>query len=333
MRLSAPGKLFLVGEYGVLEGGPAVLSAVDRRVQVSIDRAQDRYWRIHAPDIGIAALQLEADGRLPDDLSPRTRASLGLYAAIHARVARHIGLPRAPLSIRIDSNAFCSNGRKLGLGSSAAVAGALTAALARAAGRPCDHDTLCRHAITAHRDAQHGSGSGADVATSIHGGVIEFRAATVQAALTWPEGVTGMAVVTGDGASTPDLVRRVRAYAERDPSGYAADMGALQALAENTRAALADADAFLALARAYFDALQTLDGHARAGIVLPRHRELAVLAARHAGVFKTSGAGGGDLGLAFARSGAPAEKLAAALTAAGARIVPLGFAAPGLKTT
>ena len=30
--VSAPGKLFLIGEYGVLEGQPAVVAAVDRRV-------------------------------------------------------------------------------------------------------------------------------------------------------------------------------------------------------------------------------------------------------------------------------------------------------------
>ena len=29
--VTAPGKLFLIGEYAVLEGGPAVLAAVNRR--------------------------------------------------------------------------------------------------------------------------------------------------------------------------------------------------------------------------------------------------------------------------------------------------------------
>src|SRR5699024_5363305 len=118
------------------------------------------------------------------------------------------------------------------LGSSAAVAGALTAALTRAAGQTLDNDTLCRHAIAAHRQAQGGRGSGADVATSVHGGVIEYQADMVRDTLHWPAGIAGMAVVTGDGASTPNLVAQVRAYAERDPAGYAADMGRLRSLAE-----------------------------------------------------------------------------------------------------
>lgn len=331
IEVSAPGKLFLLGEYAVLDGAPAVLAAVDRRVGVTIDRASNDHWHIHAPDIGIDALQLGADGGIPHNLDPQLRARLGLYDTVRTTVARHIRLPAEPLAINIDSQAFSANGHKLGLGSSAAVAAALTAALVRAAGQTLNNDTLCRHAIAAHRQAQNGSGSGADVATTIYGGVIEYQADTVQATLNWPADITGMAVVTGDGASTPNLVARVRAYAQHDPTGYAADVGTLQSLAEQAGTALADADAFLELARAYFEALRTLDQHARAGIVLPRHLELAALAARNGGVFKTTGAGGGDLGLAFARRGEPTQRLADALAAAGARIVPLRFDAPGLE--
>src|SRR5699024_7712135 len=148
----------------------------------------------------------DTDGALPETIDPGLRKRLGLYDAVRTCVARHIGLPAQPLSIRIDSQTFSANGHKLGLGSSAAVAGALTAALTRAAGQTLDNDTLCRHAIAAHRQAQGGRGSGADVATSVHGGVIEYQADMVRDTLHWPAGIAGMAVVTGDGASTPNLV-------------------------------------------------------------------------------------------------------------------------------
>jgi phosphomevalonate kinase len=48
-------------------------------------------------------------------------------------------------------------------------------------------------------------------------------------------------------------------------------------------------------------------------------------------VFKSSGAGGGDVGLAFSRTGSPTEELRAALSAAGATVIPLGFQAAGLE--
>lgn len=332
INLSAPGKLFLIGEYAVLDGAPAILSAVDRRVYVTIERSIGRHWRIHAPDIGIDVLTLGPDGYLPDGIDPGTRSRLRVYTAVHAHVTQHIGRPDRALTIRINSNAFSHNGHKLGLGSSAALAGSLTAALAHAAGsRTLDRETLCNHAITAHRQAQNGSGSGADVATSIHGGTVEYQDDTIQAELSWPHGITGMAVVTGDGASTPDLVKRVRAYAEQDPTTYDADMGVLRKLAGKAKKAMANGDDFLCLMRDYFDALQILDRHAQAGIVLPRHNELAALAKKYSGVFKTSGAGGGDLGLAFSHAGEPAQRLAAALTEAKATIIPIEFNAQGLK--
>lgn len=329
--VSAPGKLFLFGEYAVLDGAPAILSAVDRRVRVTVAPASNGHWSINAPDIGIDWLQLAAHGQVPNHVAPHMRQRLNVYEAVLTQVQQQIGLPDSPLAIDVDSSPFVDNGHKLGLGSSAAVTSALTAALAHAAGQPLDRNTLRQNAIAAHRQAQNGRGSGADVATAIHGGVIEFQADAVTRELTLPAGITGMAVVTGDGAATPDLVKRVRAYGQSNARGYAADMAVLTALANNAHQAMADGSAFLRLVQDYFEALQTLGKHARACIVLPRHHELARLAAEYGGVFKTSGAGGGDLGLVFAPSGPPVRRLSAALVSANAKIVPLRFGAPGLK--
>jgi mevalonate kinase len=41
MNASAPGKLFLVGEYAVLEGGPALLVPVKRRAEVTIEASNE----------------------------------------------------------------------------------------------------------------------------------------------------------------------------------------------------------------------------------------------------------------------------------------------------
>lgn len=330
LRVSVPGKLFLTGEYAVLEGAPALLSAVNRRVQVSIEQAPGHCWIISAPDIGIDTLELARDGRLPGNLDAATRARLGVYDAVRATMAEYTGPLRQPLAIRIDSKAFHNDGHKLGLGSSAAVAAALTAALSRISGEAYDKATLCRLTIAAHRHAQKGAGSGADVATSVYGGIIEYCSDTVQAQRTWPDGITGMAVVTGDGASTTDLVGRVAAYSKHEPGAYQADMAQLKRLATMAKSTLTNAASFLSLVQDYFAALDTLGNHAGAGIVVDRHRELASLAARHGGAFKTTGAGGGDLGLVFARSGKPARKLTEILEANGVDIIPLDFGADGL---
>jgi mevalonate kinase len=74
--------------------------------------------------------------------------------------------------IRVDSSAlFSSNGRKSGLGSSAAVTAGLVCALLDAAGcRPDSLDpAVLDLAIRAHRRSQGGAGSGYDVSCSFHG--------------------------------------------------------------------------------------------------------------------------------------------------------------------
>lgn len=87
--------------------------------------------------------------------------------------------PPAPQwRIEIDTTAFfdSQDGRKQGLGSSAAAAVLLTAALFQLSGREplLAREEVIRAAIAAHRDANGGRGSGYDIATSALGGVIRF---------------------------------------------------------------------------------------------------------------------------------------------------------------
>jgi len=327
---SAPGKLFLLGEYAVLDGAPALLAAVDRRAEVTIGDSESGSWQVSAPNLGIGSLALGDDGGLPTGLDAAQRLKLRVFDAVREAVLARAPRLARPLSITIDSGALSRGGHKLGLGSSAAVAVALTAALAAALDLDLDREALFRLAEEAHRRAQDGVGSGGDVAASVYGGLIRYSRGAVPVPLRWPEELSVLAVVTGEGALTTRLVGRVADYAEQDPARYRADIARLAGLAERAEAALRDPDAFLRLAGDYFTALTVLDAHARAGIVSERHHELHAVAEREGGVFKTSGAGGGDVGLAFSHSGEPAERLAAALAGAGAAVVPLGFFAAGV---
>jgi len=328
--ISAPGKMFLLGEYAVLEGAPALLTAVDRRVHLTVAKAQGPCWHIHAPAIGIDGQRLHADGSLPATLDAAMRDRLRVFDAVRATTAAAGARPEQPLALHVDSSALQDGTHKLGLGSSAAVAVALTAALLQASGQQPGRDRLCRLAMAAHRRAQQGGGSGADVATSIHGGIVSFADGTAQAAPDWPAELAVLAVMTGTGADTTELVQRVVEYGRREPARYRDQMGHLQTLAGEARQALTDGAAFLALADDYFEALRALDAGARAGIVLEQHLQLATLARHHGAVFKTTGAGGGDLGLLFTYRGRPARQLITALDEHGMRRIPLQIGASGL---
>lgn len=332
VRASAPGKLFLLGEYAVLGGAPALLTAVEQRVVVAATEA--KAWRLTATGLSIGTVELGLDGSLPSELSEPATRRLALVDHVRGQVARHFGDPGPALDLLIDSSSFQHGGHKLGLGSSAAVAVALTAALCRARGQELDLNTVFSLADAAHRAAQGGSGSGGDIAASVHGGVIVYsRHDTAMPAVVpvhLPPNVAVFAVSTGTGSSTVELVGRVNDYQLRDPAGYRRDLDLLARLAESTTEALTSSTTFLCLVDDYFHALETLDQNAGAGIVTEKHQEFRTLAAASGAVFKPSGAGGGDLGLVFAKLGS-AETLPSAFTEAGALVIPLPTSSDGVR--
>lgn len=331
IEVSAPGKLFLIGEYAVLDGAPALLTAVDRRARVCLGPSSDGQWHLRALNLGIDNIALGPDGALPTDADDALQNRLRVFDTVRHAVAQTLDTSLPPLQIDIDSSDFAHGGHKLGLGSSAAVAAALTSALGRAAGCQWSEAELARLAIAAHRSAQNGAGSGGDVAASVYGGLISYVRDRAPCPLAWPKSLRGMAVVTGEGASTTELVARVKALAERDEYRYHRAISRLAALADKAQHSLTDTDLFLALADEYFQALIALDELTGAGIVSARHHELHRLAAEHRAVFKSSGAGGGDVGLLFVHRD---HEIAAreAFAADGAHILALGLGASGART-
>lgn len=319
----------MIGEYAVLDGAPALLAAVNRRVHVGLENAASGRWSVTAANLDLHAIDLGENGDANSVADPAVRARLAVFDAVRTQVTHALGAPLTPQHVAIDSTDFSGRAGKLGLGSSAAVAGALTAALLASARARFERDRVADIAIAAHRKAQDG-GSGGDVACAVYGGLIRYTRNAPVVALEWPAELAAIAVVTGTGAKTPDLVARVKAYGARDIAAYAHDIARLAGLAERASAALANTTAFVELVDDYFSALRALDRHARAGIVTARHEMLHHVAGEHGGVFKSSGAGGGDVGLAFAHRDRAAE-LARSLVEAGAEIVDLAFGAPGVR--
>jgi len=215
MRVSVPGNILLLGEYAVLEeGGLGLAMAVERRVQISARPAEG----------------LSVEGSWPGSAlswTPRAPSASPLVSAAVDAVARWLGdagrqRPAWSTHISVDSSAFfLSDGRKSGLGSSAAVTVGLVCALLGAVVRrdTMPAGTVPLLALQAHRAAQGGAGSGYDVTCSFYGGCGVFRGGAAPGwepcRLSWDPSV---ALFPGPApVSTPEAVRRYTKWKQGSP--------------------------------------------------------------------------------------------------------------------
>ena len=147
-------------------------------------------------------------------------------------------------------------------------------------------------AYLAHRRFQQGRGSGADIAASCHGGLVEYRTEprTIRGA-TWPDGVEARCISTGSSASTPRFLEALDA-------NEAAARPIIQEMGHVAREA-GESDQWVALSRQSFVLMDALGGAMKMPVVSPPHRALAAIAAELNVGYKPSGAGGGDMGVVF----------------------------------
>jgi mevalonate kinase len=144
MRARAPGKCILFGEHAVVHGGPELVAAIDRSLEV-VARAADR-----------------------DSLHGDPKA---FEANPYLRAARTLGGPRhLPIDLALRSSLPAS----AGLGSSAALC-AVVATIDAALQGGCDRAELAHRAFAIERAAQ-GVGSAGDTSCAVAGGLIAINA-------------------------------------------------------------------------------------------------------------------------------------------------------------
>lgn len=321
----APGKLVVLGEYAVLDGAPALVMAVDRYCRAAIDVSDDA--RCH--------LQIRLGHAENFDFAANDAAPADLVELLRRRLPAGPGTP--PWRGGIDSAAFFDAGTKLGLGSSAAAlcawAGAWSGYLGRGGGRA---GLTVEQLIGLHREFQDGAGSGLDVAASFMGGVLSFRLDSENQAhigsVQLPNGVRFAGVFTGVSASTPDLVARYRAWVAARPVEAAERLRWMGDIAAVGYAASVadDGDVFLRAVADYGRSLGELGRAMRAEVVTADHRRILAVAKRFGVVYKVSGAGGGDLGLALTNEPDALDAFKAAVAELGFKIMDLALDRSGL---
>ena len=288
---SAPGKVIVAGEYAVLDGAPAICMAVNRRAHVSIATSNNDYHSVLAPGYSGSEGRFTAVGNQLEWLSGADEFSLleAVWTETAPKVSEY-------LTIVLDSNDFVDKvtSTKLGIGSSAALTVALTAALDAI----IEEDINVLGAATdAHRRFQLGSGSGVDIACSFAGGIIEYHLGEERAvSLTWPTGLAYALLWSGVAANTEQKLQQLA----RTEAGQARAELAIASARVAASWSAGDPDEILQQLRDYTDALRNFDVDHRLGIFDAGHAELADAALSAGLVYKPCGAGGGDIGIVIA---------------------------------
>jgi mevalonate kinase len=207
---SAPGKVIILGEHFVVYNEPAVVMAIDLRASVSVEEVEEPGVHIESVDLSFSGSFV--DGSFVPKLGGKEVKSIlePIYLASKALLGerdRESGL-RIVVKSEIPVAA--------GLGSSAAVAVATVAAVAKVLEIDLTREEISKLSYSA-EEYVHGKPSGIDQTISTFGGVITYRRTQ---GFTPIEVSTPIPLVIGDTGqkrSTRRLVSMVRERRERYP--------------------------------------------------------------------------------------------------------------------
>ncbi|MFG1811929.1 phosphomevalonate kinase [Streptomyces sp. NPDC049040] len=326
----APGKLFVLGEYAVVDPGtPAVLVAVDRYITVTVTGSSGTGVRISS-DLGPRDVLWQwRYGRLsPHGTDDEQGARSGLAHVVSAietvaQLLAERGLALPAFTVSVESGLH-DNGTKYGLGSSGAVTVATVAAVAAFCGLAPSTEDRFRLAMLATAGIEPRA-SGGDLAASTWGGWISYQAPDRAAVLDlvercgveealrvpWPgfevhrlpepKDLSFEVGWTGNPASTASLVSDLHRRTWRGSASHRRFVAATTDFVLAAVAALEQGDdqGLLDQIRRSRRELARLDGEVGLGIFTTGLTALCEAAEAVGGAAKPSGAGGGDCGIAL----------------------------------
>ncbi len=316
INVQAPGKLILLGEYAVLEKAPALVAAINKQCKVRIEPNSD-YFLFSAPNLDIYnvsfVLTENGDARFKEEYPPEIHQMLSFVFSIMKYVTEHSGRTIPNATICVDTGDFyhAASGKKFGLGSSAALTVGLMVALNEHLGYYEWMKSLYYESLLAHRIAQGKLGSGVDVAATTNGGVIRYemphsaigKAETIRPC-SWPSDLYMVPIWTGISASTRAFVKKVDKFQADSPKDYRYILDAMIELSEQGAHYFEEGatQPFLEVVQAFMSQECLLGRQSGAPIISPVHEQLTELVKQTGGVYKPSGAGGGDIGVALCSS-------------------------------
>lgn len=335
ITVKAPGKLYIAGEYAVVEHGfPAIIVALNQFVTATISPS-DTFGSIVSEQYQENSIfwRRQGDAMVFDNRDNPFHyilAAISLTENYAHEAGRNLGVYHLGINSDLDS----ADGKKYGLGSSAAVTVATVKALCEFYELPMDKPKLFKLAAIAHLSVQ-GNGSLGDIAASVYGGWIAYHSfdrdwlnrqrekstLTELLGMDWPDlkidlltpprDLRLMIGWTGSPASTSHLVDKVALVKARQRGEYQTFLQDSKACLKRMIAGFQAGDlaTIQTELRQNRTLLQTLGKFSHVTIETPILEKMIAIAEAAGAAAKTSGAGGGDCGIVLINRSINPEQL------------------------
>jgi len=166
---SAPAKIILFGEHFVVYGEPAIVLAIDRRAFAKVEYSDDGVLHFRSTNLGLAGYFEGNSFRIEQGNPKEGRIK---FEPVKQAIESVMGKHGKKVGLYVEINSTVPVGA--GLGSSAAVVAAATAATNELLGPKLSKEDIFRIAFEAEKFV-HGTPSGIDPAISTFGGTLLFQ--------------------------------------------------------------------------------------------------------------------------------------------------------------
>jgi len=283
VEVFAPGKVVLFGEHATVYNYPGITCALDIGMKIRIKRDPDgpRFLKPHYKQV----FPVEGTDIEVRRFSRAVELALSIY-----------GLQKEPIAIEVESDLVPG----MGLGSSAAFSTSLCRALSKYKGEDTSgfFDPELFKKVQQLEAIFHGHPSGMDAATVLSGGVLWFRKGPPREILPirMAHYMTGLICLVEPGASTIELVQKVKDRRRRDPETIDGILKQIGELTVDAGIALGTGDS-VELGRLMFKNHELL---ARLGVSTPAlDQAIEILLDHNVLGAKLTGSGGGGAVIAL----------------------------------
>ena len=297
--MTAPGKVFLCGEYMAIEGGKATLLSVSRSAEISIEKIESSENRFITSALEKEFL-FQLNNRSEIEWIDESPGEYGLFLEIAIKV---LGIKPVGEKFSINTDGFFESGIKLGIGSSAAISVAITKAINKYFKLKLDKQEQLYNSLEVHNYFQNHIGSGLDVLSSFYGfPVIECskdRNSFVWNQVKIPKEVIIKFVKGQTYSDTREMIKKYHLSKLEHKSFFLEISKEMKETLTNLSQAYRDnnPDQIINSIKRYSTLMIEMDSTFNIGVYSETDKEISILADKEGLIYKPSGAGGGDLGI------------------------------------